>query len=491
MNEKKLIIIGAGVAGLAASIRLSKMGFEVHVFEQMPHAGGKLSEKWIGPYRFDLGPSLFTLPENVLELLDLCGKDRSSFLVKRLDPVCEYFFEDGTRFSASAIEEQYVNQLSETFGESKVAIEKFIASSKTTYELTAPVFLKSQLSWKKLIGKAATYKALAQLYRLPLIGTLNDHLKRRFTSQKVIQLFNRYATYNGSNPYTTPAMMQLIPHLENGIGAYLPERGMYDISRTLYNLSKEAGTTFHFENSVEEIVHDGKKVKGVKVNGELIEADMVVSNLDITPTYRKLLKNFKAPERLLGQEKSSSALIFYWGIKGEFPQLHVHNIFFSEDYQKEFDFIFRKKDIFSDPTVYVNITSKQCKEDAPQGKENWFVMINVPHLNGQDWSSLVEVARRNIISKLSRLLKRDIEELIELEERLTPQLIQDRTGSYLGSLYGNASNTTFAAFQRHNVKSKDLKGMYFCGGSVHPGGGIPLCMFSGKLVAEAISDDYL
>lgn len=491
MAKMKVVIIGSGVAALAAAARLTQAGFHVHVFEKMATPGGKLSEKWIGQYRFDLGPSLFTLPENVEEVLDLFGKNRSSFSYKRLNPVCEYFYEDGTRFSAAADHTVYVEKLSEVFNEKKHTIEKFLKSSKATYELTAPVFLKSELSFSKLLFKADTYRAIFQLYKLPLLGSLNGSLKKRFRSEKIIQLFNRYATYNGSNPYSTPAMMQLIPHLENGIGAFLPEKGMYDISRTLYNLAHENGAVFHFNSSVEEIIHDGSKVKGVRVNGEVISSEIVISNLDITPTYRYLLKNFKAPERLLNQEKSSSALIFYWGVKAVFSEMHVHNIFFSDNYKEEFDHIFLRKDLYSDPTVYVNITSKECTQDAPVGCENWFVMINVPHLAGQDWPDLIEKSRKRIIAKLSRILKKDIDSLIEVEEVLTPQLIQDRTGSFLGSLYGNASNNTFAAFRRHNVRSNDLKGMYFCGGSVHPGGGIPLCMFSGKLVAEAIKEEYL
>jgi phytoene dehydrogenase-like protein len=214
-----------------------------------------------------------------------------------------------------------------------------------------------------------------------------------------------------------------------------------------------------------------------------------VSNADAYFTYKNLLNNHRKSQKILKQERSSSAIIFYWGIKKEFPLLHLHNIFFSIDYKKEFDCIFNKQQLYTDPTVYINITSKMEVGQAPEGKENWFVMVNAPANSGQDWDLLKEQLRSIVIKKLSRLLGEDIETLIETEHTLDPLMIESQTASYMGSLYGTSSNSKLAAFLRHPNFTGAIKGLYFCGGSVHPGGGIPLCLKSAKIVSELVADD--
>jgi phytoene dehydrogenase-like protein len=194
--------------------------------------------------------------------------------------------------------------------------------------------------------------------------------------------------------------------------------------------------------------------------------------------------------KILKQERSSSALVFYWGIKKEFPALGLHNIFFTNDYKAEFDHIFRKKKMYDDPTIYVNVTAK-CEPglQAPQGKENWFVMVNAPANVGQDWQAYREKYRKIIIDKLSRQLQIPIESFIEAEAVLDPVLIETNTASFRGSLYGTSSNSKMAAFLRHPNFSKSVKGLYFVGGSVHPGGGIPLCLHSAKIMSQMVQQN--
>jgi diapolycopene oxygenase len=206
------------------------------------------------------------------------------------------------------------------------------------------------------------------------------------------------------------------------------------------------------------------------------------------PTYRKLLATQKAPEQTLKQERSSSALIYYWGIKKEFKELGLHNIFFSNDYQKEFEALFTDKTFANDLTVYINISSKECKTDAPEGCENWFVMVNAPSNVGQNWDELKEKGRRLILEKLSSLLGTAIEPLIVCENVLDPILIEQKTSSYGGALYGAASNNRMAAFLRHPNFSRNIKHLYFVGGSVHPGGGIPLALLSAKITSNLIAE---
>jgi len=309
-----------------------------------------------------------------------------------------------------------------------------------------------------------------------------------FADKRLVQFYDRYATYNGSNPYRAPATLNVIPHLEQHFGAYFPEGGMYSITQSLVKLAKELGVQFNYNKPVDEIVLKDKKATGIMVQGNFVPAHIVVSNMDVWFTYRKLLARHPQlfPEKILNQERSSSALIFYWGINRQFSELDLHNIFFSANYEAEFDAIWKQKTIYHDPTVYLNISSKHQTADAPAGCENWFVMINVPANTGQNWGKLIEDARENIIQKLSTQLGENVEALIINESILDPRSIESRTSSYQGSLYGTSSNSQFAAFLRHANRSSQIKNLYFCGGSVHPGGGIPLALLSAKIVSEWI-----
>jgi len=487
---KSVIIIGAGIAGLAAAVRLAKVGFEVTVFEASDGPGGKLRERQMGEYRFDLGPSLFTLPHNVDELFELCGeRPADHFRYTRLKTLCHYFWNDGTTFQASGDEEELIRTFELHFGEDPEAVRKYLRRAAFVYERTAPVFLHQSLRHLRWFSKEVR-RGLAAIPRLPLFGTMHSSNASTFRNPKTIQYFNRYATYNGSNPYDAPAMMMLIPHLEHGLGAFLPKGGMGEISKSIYELALRQGVKFRFNTSVEKIIHRDKRVKGIRTSEEEFMADYVVSNMDMHPTYRRLLSDLKEPKKLLAQEKSSSALIFYWGIRKSFPELDVHNIFFSDEYREEFDSIFRTHSLQIDPTIYINITSKIERGDAPSNGENWFIMINISHHTGQDWEAIRTAARALILAKLSRILAVKLEELIEEEDFLDPVTIESRTSSHLGALYGNASNSPYAAFLRHSNQSTSLGGLYFCGGSVHPGGGIPLCLFGAKITAELIAQNH-
>ncbi|MDP4587415.1 MAG: hypothetical protein NWS86_04480 [Flavobacteriales bacterium] len=274
--------------------------------------------------------------------------------------------------------------------------------------------------------------------------------------------------------------------MEHGIGTFFPANGMVDIRNALIRLAEELGVKFHLNAKVVRIVHQNGSATGIEVQGEFHPSNLVVSNADIHPTYHHLLKDLKLPVKQLEQELSSSALIFYWGIDAAFEQLHLHNIMFSKSYKEEFEALFKHKTLIDDPTVYINITSKCKQDDAPSGSENWFVMVNAPSREGGLSAEEINSARDNIIKKIEAVLKTDLTSKIVCEEVLTPSLIQSKTSSYLGALYGTSSNDPMSAFLRHPNFSKNLKNLYFTGGSVHPGGGIPLCLLSAKIIDEML-----
>jgi phytoene dehydrogenase-like protein len=255
----------------------------------------------------------------------------------------------------------------------------------------------------------------------------------------------------------------------------------------LEKLAKEKGVTFHYNQKITGFLEYNGTYRGIKTKTEKFIGDAVISNIDVRSTY-KLLGDPKTKwfQRYTKQEPSSSGFVFYWGIKESFPELGLHNIFFSQDYHAEFEALFGQPAIYKDPTVYVNISSKTTPKDAPKGGENWFVLVNAPYHRGQNWQSLGDDLRRTIIHKLSKTLGRDIEKAIEVEGRLSPLDIQELTGSNGGSLYGISSNSASAAFRRHPAKVKDFPGLFFCGGGAHPGGGMPLVLLSGKNAAEEV-----
>ncbi|MCJ8208777.1 phytoene desaturase family protein [Mucilaginibacter sp. RS28] len=489
MSEPKAIVIGAGIAGIATAIRLKVRGFEVQVFEANHYPGGKLSEFEQEGYRFDAGPSLFTMPQYVDELFSLAGKNpRDYFNYQQLDTVCEYFYEDGRRFTACADLKDFVRQVKLQTNDTERAATRFAANSRRIYQITSHVFLEKSLHRLSTYLNFKTLWSLLKVLRIDPFRTMHRANKCFFKDVHMTQYADRYATYNGSDPYQAPATLNVIPYLEQHFGAWFPKGGMYAITTSLVKLAEQIGVKFHYSSPVDEVILDGKKAAGVRVQGKSIAADIVVSNMDVWFTYHRLLKNYPdlKPRKILRQERSSSALIFYLGIGKKFPDLDLHNIFFSKDYSAEFNAIWKHKTISSDPTVYVNISSKYKPDDAPDGHENWFVMINVPSDEGQDWNRLIADARVNIIRKLSRILGEDIGSLVTCESILDPRSIEQKTSSFRGSLYGTSSNNRFAAFLRHANRSSKVKNLYFCGGSVHPGGGIPLALLSAKIVSDWI-----
>jgi phytoene desaturase len=483
----KAIVIGAGIAGIASAIRLVIKGYQVEVFEAGSVAGGKLSELNLGDFRFDTGPSLFTMPQYVDELFTLAGKNSADyFQYEKLETVCNYFYEDGTRISAFADRTKFSEEIAEKTKDSAESVIKFLEKSKDIYEITNAVFLQRSLHKFSTYFNWTTFKSLLRFPQIDAFRSMNQAIEANFKDSKTIRFFNRYATYNGSNPYKAPATLNVIPHFEQYFGAYFPVGGMYSIVSSLVKLAIDLGVKFNFNSYVDEIELNNNQVSGVKVKGLSYPADLVISNMDIWYTYQKLLKGFEVPERIKQQERSSSALIFYWGINRSFPELELHNIFFTEDYKEEFKQIWDDKIIYNDPTIYVNISSKNKVEDAPVGSENWFTMINVPADTGQDWDALIIEARKNIIEKLSKILGLDVSKLIVCEAILDPRSIDSKTFSYQGSLYGSSSNSQFSAFLRHANFSSKIENLFFVGGSVHPGGGIPLALLSAKIVEGLI-----
>ena len=486
--KKKVIVIGSGIAGLAASIRLKSKGYEVEVFEKNSNVGGKLSDFYIDNFRHDFGPKLFTMPELVEELFKNAGVNIDKyFKYEKLDIACKYFWCDGLTFNAYSNNQKFLNEVNKNFNNKENKVKSYLIKSKNKFNLVKRIFLEKSLHKFSTYLSFDAIKAILNILQLNIFISLDLLNKRYFRDEKLIQLFNRFATYNGSSPYLTSGIMSIIQHLEHDLGVFMPKKGISDISYSLHNLAIDLGVKFYFNSEIDQILIKDKSAVGVVINKIHHKADIIISNMDVNLTYDRLLKGLKKPFFIKNYQPSSSAVVFYWNMNKSFSGINIHNIIFSKNQQKEFDYIFNKKSIYNDPTVYICSTSKIVKEDAPDGCENWFILINSPFDNGQDWEIIKKELRNNIIKKINSTLKVNIENNIINEKILTPVDIETETLSKFGSLYGSSSNSLQSAFVRHPNFSKNINNLYFCGGSVHPGGGIPLCLNSAKIVSELIN----
>jgi phytoene desaturase len=493
-NKKDIIIIGAGIGGLSAAARLAFAGFNVTVFEQQDKPGGKAGEIKESGFRFDTGPSLLTMTFVLRDLFTETGEDPEEYLnIKRPDTTCRYFWEDGTIINACSNTHKFAEEISIQTADTSQSVIDYLDYSKNIYELTAELFLFSPFTGKELLHND-TLKKLPLLGKIDPFRTMHAANKSFFNDPKTIQLFDRYATYNGSNPYMAPATLNIIQHVEYNGGAYYSAEGMYSVVKAIYKLALKKGVKFNFNSKVNKIITRNNRAAGISAitsgKEHIYNADIIISNADTNFTYTKLLNREKGIfNKLLKKEPSSSALIFYWGVKGEYHQFDAHNILFSSDYKKEFDCLFKKKKIYNDPTVYIYISSKFNRKDAPEGCENWFVMVNAPYNSGQYNSEETGRIRAAVLNKISSVCGISVSDKIIYERLTTPADIENKTSSAYGSIYGLSSNSRFTAFMRPKNRS-DINGLYFCGGSAHPGGGIPLVLSSGKITAELIKGSY-
>lgn len=485
-NNKKAIIIGSGVAGIAVAIRLQRMGFDVEVFESASTFGGKIKEIRKEGFRFDTGPSLLTLPGLIRELFDICDKPQESYLkFHALESVTRYFFPEGKVLDSFSNPDKFANQAQQVFGVDTNRVTSYLRLQKKNYELLAPVFLENPIHKPSKLLKLKYLPSLFHIMQPSFLKSMDAFNSHWFRNSPLVKIFNRYGTYNGSNPYQMSSLFNIIAHLEHNTGAYLPENGMRGVAEALYRLACDIGVKFRFNQYVDRIRLKGNKCEGIQYGNEFHGADCIVCNMDVALTYSKLLPETKPPRKTTQQPLSTSALIFQWAVKGIHNQLDVHNILFSENYKEEFRHLFQAQTLVHDPTIYLYISSKLIKNDAPEGCENWFVMINTPPVG--NWELDLEKIRKRLMEKIAKITGIKLEGIILSENLITPHDIEVTTHSFKGSLYGANSNDMLSALYRHPNFSK-YENLYFCGGTVHPGGGIPLALYSARIVAQLVND---
>lgn len=488
MSRKNIAVIGGGLAGLTAAARLARSGHRVTLFEKNPTLGGKAGEFRKDGFRFDTGPSLLTLKPVLDEFFTFMGESPNPLTFTRLDPVTRYFFPSGKRFDVSADREKRDAEVARLWPEDARSFKDFSDYAGKLYALAGDIFIKNPIhDWRSLL-KWKYLPILLQSFRLDGLRSMGRSHEHAFKSPELRQFFGRFATYNGSSPYRAPATLNLIAHVELALGAWTIRGGMRALANAILASGERNGVAFKLGSRVEEILHNHKKVTGIRVNGENLVCDAVVTASDAITAHLHLLKGLpESARKLSSRESSLSGMVFLWGMRGKRSNLLHHNVFFSRDYREEFRELFDEKKIPSDPTVYIAVTSKSDPNDAPPDSENWFVMVNAPPLEKDgSFSDSVENVRTRVLSQLRRF-GLEIEKDILFQKVITPADFQIRDDSHRGAIYGLSSHGMRQAFLRPANRSPLLDGLFFAGGAAHPGGGVPLVMESARIVSEFFS----
>lgn len=492
MAARSIIVIGAGIGGLSTAIRLRSAGYAVTIYEKNPRVGGKMYEIERDGFRFDTGPSVITMRHVFEELFATAGRNLDDYItLEPIEPMTRYFWRDGTIFDASSNLTKMAQQIAQLDERDVEGYFEFLAYAARIHRITGDVFIYDRPPRPSSFTKVPPWDWLkADPFR-----TMSAAANRFIRTPKLRQLLGRFATYVGGNPYLAPATLNVIAHVELTGGVWYPRGGIYNIAAGMERLARELGVQICCDHPVREIAIQDGQVQGVHLeNGTFAPAEVVVANSDVATTYNHLLPTGAIPQRKIDHrsnyEPSCSGFVMLLGIDRTFDDLIQHNIFFSDDYRAEFDAIFGQLRPPDDPTIYVSITSKTDPAHAPDGGENWFVLVNAPPLSDQyDWETQKGIYRDRILANLAAR-GYDVRDHIVSETIWTPRDLETHSGAWRGALYGPSANDRLAVFLRPHNRSRDVKGLYFAGGTTHPGGGVPMVTLSGKVAAELVAEDF-
>ncbi|MEN9935749.1 MAG: hypothetical protein RLZZ387_2328 [Chloroflexota bacterium] len=488
--EQPIVVVGGGLGGLSAAIHLAARGRPVTVLEQNERVGGKLNLVEADGFSFDTGPSLLTMPWVLRELLEQGGARLEDELqITPLDPICRYNWLDGASFDAWQTTPRLIQEIERLEPADVAGFLRFMAYAARIYDAVAePFLIRPFTGLRDMLGPKLMTDSLA----IDPLRTVDQAVRSFFRSPYLRQVFNRYATYNGSSPFRAPATFNLISYVEFAQGGWHVCGGMYEIARALERVARRLGVEIRTRARVERVVTHGGAARAVRLEGgEEIAASAVVANVDPRYVYGRLIPEARAEARRLERlELSYSGFVLMLGVDRIYPQLAHHNIFFAGDYRREFDAIVSKGVPYADPTIYVCAPSVTDTRVAPPGTTNMFILVNAPAVNPRvDWHGEAAAYRDLVVRKLERMGLEDIGRHIIVERVMTPADIEERYSAPGGAIYGLASNGPFTAFLRPPQRARSIKGLYFAGGGTHPGGGIPLVLLSGRAAAQHVLHD--
>lgn len=477
----RAVVVGAGVGGLAAAIRLRAAGHAVTVFERNDLVGGKLATYERDGFVFDIGPSLVTLPQVFDDLLRLAGTSLDDELdLRRLDPQFRYTWPDGTTLEVHDDPAATAAAFDTMLPGAGAQWRRFDQRGRRIWDVAERTFFAGPMTGLRSLW--SRMRSPADLTAIDPLRTLHRAARSCFDDPRLQQWVGRYATYSGSSPYHAPATLACIPHVESRFGCWYPMGGLDALRQALERSARRIGVEIRTATEVHRVLADDRRVLGVDTGDGSEPADIVVANVDAEHLYADLLPDDRSLARVRRAERSTSGFVLCVGVTGTTPGITHHNVWFSADYRREFDEL-SGEGLAEDPTVYACVSSVTDASQAPGGHENWFLLVNAgegAEVAADDYGAHV----------LARLAERgvDLRSRSRFVHTMTPADIAARYRSPGGAIYGTSSNGRRAAFLRpSNRGSRD--GLYLVGGSSHPGGGLPLVTMSARIVADLVAED--
>ncbi|MBD2861381.1 phytoene desaturase family protein [Paenibacillus oceani] len=491
---KRVIVIGGGLGGLSCAIRLATAGFQVRLIERQRALGGKLQRVEAGPYSFDRGPSTITMTSMFERVFTSAGRrieDYVSFY--KLPVYTRNRFADGHQVDLTRDPAATADQIARYSAKDASRYETFLAEAERLYSISRSRFLNRLLADPLDL---ADPRLLAGLLSVRPFTTLDRLLARYFEHPNTRMMLGRYATYIGSSPYRTPAVFAMLAHVEAGEGIVGIRGGTYELVRAFGRLAEELGVSIHLGEEVVKIRTSSGKVSGVSTACGDYAADVVVAGGDLLTMTRALLDEEERPSlpdrKIAGYEPSHSGLVLMLGVKRKYEQLSHHTVFFPERYEEEFIDLFERKVPPRDPALYICWNGADGELTAPDSCSALFVLVNAPYLceSAWDWQEKREAYVEQVTEKLERVGLCGIRADMEVRLVYTPEQLREDTGAYRGAIYGISSNSFRQAFFRPGNRSRDIDGLWFVGGTTHPGGGTPVVTACGQLVAERLIREY-
>jgi len=493
-------VLGGGLAGLASACTLAARGHRVILFERNPWPGGKAAVLQEQGFRFDMGPTILTLPGVLRRIFSEAGQPLERYLeLVRLDPQWRCFFEDGTTLDLLADVEQMaaaIDRYAPERGDGE-GYRRFMRLSRRLHDISERYFFWRPIGgMRDMFDARATFRAgtLKDVLAMRLGGTVAGTLRAHVRDPRVAQMLDHYTQYVGSAPDASPAVLCGIANMQSQEGVWYPMGGTGAVPRALTRLAGELEVDLRLATGVRRILVRDGAVAGVETDaGEQVPLSAVVCNADTVRTHRELLGGEARArfERRRRYEPACSGVVLYLGLKRAYDHLLHHNFVFSRDPHEEFDTIYRRGEPAPDPTAYVCAPARTEPAVAPPGGEALYVLVHTPYVRPHhDWRTLFPKYRRVILDKLKRVAGlEDLESRIVFEAALTPQDIHDRYHVLDGAIYGLASHGRFFGAFKPSNRSPDVRGLYFAGGSAHPGPGMPMVLMSGWIAADTLDRD--
>ncbi len=483
-----VVVIGAGVGGLGAAVRLIGAGCDVTVLEAAETIGGKLNIEASDGHAFDTGPSLMTMPFTLADTLAAADVRLDDVLeLLPVEPICRYHWHDGSRLETWSDDDRTAAELERFEHGAGQEWHALLEQGRRTWEMSLPLFLSEPVG--SFIDIARRSGKPIDPRDIQAHVTLSQIAERRFRDPRLQQVVERYATYAGADPARAPGTLSVIPYTETAFGAWHPRGGMHRIAEVMRDVIVERGGTVRTSTPVTRVLIDGGVATGVELaDGERIAADAVVSNVDAAHLYGTLLDAPNEARQVADAPQSVSGFVLMLAMRGRTPTLAHHNIWFPRDYRAEFADVFDDPQPPHDPAIYLcnpAVTDPSC---APDGDESWFVLVNAPRNGPVDWDALGERYQEHVLDRLDAL-GLDARARAKHIIRRTPADLERLTGAPGGAIYGTASMGPRSAFLRPRNESPVAKRLYLATGSAHPGGGVPLVLLSGKIAADLVLRD--